>query len=86
MDHLMKPTVHLNGTSKERLLEDLCDAIDALHKAGTALAKAAPNARDYYVQSNTAYATAAKQHDTRMQKLREVIDELETIATEFSLT
>jgi hypothetical protein len=80
MTDLMKPTVHLNGTSKERLLEDYCDAIDALHNAGKALAKTCPNGRDYYPQGNGAINTAMNEHEERMRKLRVVIRELETIA------
>jgi hypothetical protein len=77
--NLAIPTVHLNGTSREQLLEGLSDAIHAMHEAGRALAKAAPNARDYYVQGAGAINTALNQHEARMTKLREVIRELEQI-------
>jgi hypothetical protein len=44
------PTIHLNGTSQESLISGYLDAITALHHAGSVLARAAPNMRDYYVQ------------------------------------
>lgn len=84
--NLAIPTVHLNGTSKDALVTQLCDAIDAIHAAGTALAKACPNGRDYYVQAEdvqtpgSAISRAMTQHEARMNKLREVATELETIA------
>jgi hypothetical protein len=77
---LAVPTIHLNGTSKEVLLEDYCNAIHALHEAGSALAKAYPNARDYYPQGNGAINAAMDQHDDRMNRLRGIIKELEVIA------
>jgi hypothetical protein len=80
MSDLKIPTIHLNGTSKEQLFEQICNAIDGVHAAGDALAKATPNARDYYPQGPEAIYEAMRQHETRMTKLREVARELETIA------
>lgn len=77
---LAVPTIHMNGTSKNALLEQYCDAITALHDAGRKLAAAAPNGRDYYVQGGDAIRRAMDQHDARMRKLREIINELEKIA------
>ena len=74
------PTVHMNGTSREALVEGLCEAVHALHEAGRKLAAAAPNGRDYYVQGSAATGVAMDQHEARMNKLREIITELETIA------
>jgi hypothetical protein len=79
-EQLAIPTIHLNGTSREQLLEDLSDAIHAMHEAGRALAKACPNRRDYYVQGPDATKRAMDQHEARMNKLREVVRELEQIA------
>lgn len=75
------PTVHLNGTSKEALLDQVYEAVEALHAAGRKLAAAAPNARDYYVQPNEAqpFTRAQTEHYARMTKLKEVIAELEQI-------
>jgi hypothetical protein len=77
---LAVPTVHLNGTSKDALLEQFCDAIDAVHEAGKKLAAACPNARDYYPQGNEATSEAMRQHEARMLKLKSVADDLQAIA------
>lgn len=77
---LTVPTIHLNGTSAASLLNDVQEAHLAVHSALEALAHAAPNARDYYVQGPHAYTMATLEHDARMAKLREVRDELEKIA------
>jgi hypothetical protein len=80
----MIPTIHSNGTSKQSLLDGYCDAIDALHAAGSKLAAAYPNGRDYYVQDGDAIGAAMKQHEARLAKLKEVIGELEAIALAIS--
>lgn len=79
---LMIPTVHLNGTSKDALIETYCDAIDALHAAGRKMAETYPNGRDYYPQGNGAINKAMDEHADRMARLKAVITELETIAHE----
>ncbi len=76
---LMIPTIHMNGTSREALLDAILEAVHALHKAGRKLAATSPNGRDYYPQGNAATSMAMDQHEARMNKLREVISELETI-------
>jgi hypothetical protein len=78
--NLAIPTVHLNGTSRQELIDQLYVAVRALHEAGSALARAAPNARDYYVQNPLAFSLAQDQHYARMQKLRDITRELEQIA------
>ena len=80
MNDIITPTVHLNGTSRQDLLDGYCEAIHALHQAGVKLAAAYPNGRDYYVQGGDAINKAMDQHEARMTKLREVINELEHIA------
>jgi len=77
---ILVPTVHLNGTSKQELLDQVCNAIGALRDAGIALAKACPNARDYYVQVGNPINQAQEQHFDRMKKLGSIVLELETIA------
>jgi hypothetical protein len=73
------PTVHLNGTSRDDLVEQIALAIHALHEAGRALAGTCPNGRDYYTQGPAAISKALEEHEARMRKVREVIAELETI-------
>lgn len=73
---LMVPTVHLNGTSGEDLESQLEEAVQTVMNAITALAEAAPNARDYYTQGPGAFGKAVAQHELRAEKLRGVRDEL----------
>ena len=73
------PTVHLNGTSKQALCDQLGNTIDAIHVAGNMLAAAYPNGRDYYPQGSNAINEAMTQHDARMNKLRDVANELQQI-------
>ena len=80
MTDIITPTVHLNGTSRQDLLDGYCEAIHALHQAGRKLAAAYPNGRDYYVQGGDAIHTAMRQHEARMTKLKEIVSELEHIA------
>lgn len=73
------PTIHLNGTSKERLIESLCEASQALDLAYSALKQTAPNGRDYYPQGPDALTIATDEHIRRLLRLdgiKKEIDEL----------
>lgn len=74
------PTIHLNGTSKEELVEALCNARAAIDDAITALRKTTPNGRDYYPQGPKATEWAVAEHSVRVHKLMEVRDEIEELA------
>ena len=80
MSTVSLPTVHLNGTSRDTLLEGYIAALDALRLAMEALQAAAPHARDYYVQAGDTFYMAQNQHFTRLARLRETLDELNTLA------
>jgi len=77
---LILPTIHINGTSKEQLFEDLSTALYALQGAREAVQAAAPNGRDYYTQSGNALQQALAQHAERLRSLQTVYDELHAIA------
>ena len=77
---MMLPTVHMNGTSREDLLESYCEAISAILIALETLARTAPNGRDYYPQGPDACAIASREHDARKRALMKVMDELQTLA------
>jgi hypothetical protein len=77
---LIKPTVHLNGTSGDDLLEQLTDANVSICEALTDLCDAAPNARDYYPQGDTAFRAARSQHDFRVARLISVREEIQALA------
>lgn len=85
---LIVPTVHLNGTGRKELVNQLSASVLALDKALEVMAKAAPHGRDYYPQDNGAimgptYLKAAEAHRQRVAKVYEVREELHDLA--FSL-
>lgn len=70
------PTVHLNGSSRDALIDGYVEASYALAVAITKLEDAAPNAHDYYPQGDGAFAAARDEHRARVQKLHDVLVEL----------
>lgn len=60
------PIVHLNGTSKSRLLENLSEVYSALLDLETTLKGIAPNGRDYYPIPG-AFDKAVEQHRCRLK-------------------
>ena len=71
-----RPTVHLNGTSREALSLAYEGAAEALRLALVALGEVAPNARDYYPAGPGAYGRALREHASRVDRLKSVRDEL----------
>lgn len=78
------PTIHLNGTSKDHLLEAWEKAHAALTEAIKAMAEASPNARDYYPQGPGAFQQAIEQHMTHSTKLREAQKYLQQLCDEIA--
>jgi hypothetical protein len=78
------PTIHLNGTSRDSLLDGYINAMRVLRLAIDALQAAAPHSRDYYTQAGDTFCTAQNHHFTRLARLRETLDELQTIAEHVS--
>jgi len=74
------PTIHLNGTSADTLLDEYWAALDALQKAIEVLQDAAPNARDYYPQGDGAFHEAAREHKARLAALHGVLAEVRDLA------
>ena len=77
---LAVPTIHLNGTSKQELLDGYINALDALREAHKRLAATCPNGRDYYPQGSEAINVAMQNHEGRMARIKFVMDELQEIA------
>jgi hypothetical protein len=71
------PTIHLNGTAKQDLMDALSDAYFAIGEAQRKLSETAPNGRDYYPQGSEAIYTATEEHRARWQKLEDVRQELD---------
>lgn len=74
------PTIHLNGTSADSLLEGWNEAYIEISEALRKLALVAPNGRDYYVQEPGALQVAQDEHFARMQKLQDVLKDLEALS------
>jgi len=78
------PTVHLNGSSKQSLLDCYFDAAEALRKALVAVQATAPHGRDYYVQRthDGEHVThrAIAEHVDRLKRLESVLRELNALA------
>jgi hypothetical protein len=74
------PTIHLNGTSKARLIDALCNASDALNAAYAALRETAPNGRDYYPQGPAALPAATNEHLDRLRRLDAIKAEIDALA------
>ena len=73
------PTIHMNGSNPETLLEGLTEAYRAVDAAMRALDEAAPNGRDYYPQGPDAVQEATREHQLRAAKLRSVREELQEL-------
>ena len=74
------PTIHMNGTSARQLLADNADAFTQIRLALEAMARAAPNGRDYYPQGNDATKEAIRAHNKHADALRDAMCHFETIA------
>lgn len=76
---IIKPTIHLNGTSKDDLLDNLTDAVNSMRNAIHDTAQTVPHGRDYFTVGGPAYSRAQKEHHSRMEHLKSVRAELEEL-------
>jgi hypothetical protein len=76
---MMIPTVHLNGTSAKELAAQYEAAYSAVGEAMRVVAAAAPNGRDYYVQSPTAIGEAMAEHEARLRALQRIRTDMMTL-------
>lgn len=74
------PTIHLNGTSGERLADAYASAAAAIEVALEALRETAPNGRDYYPQGPDAMESAIREYQARDRALRAMMDDLASLA------
>ena len=79
------PTIHMNGTGRERLVSGYTDAWRAMKKARETLANVEFHARDYYVQGDEAYQKARAQRDAQFADLNRIQSELEAILMHISV-
>jgi len=71
------PTIHLNGTSREVLLEDYDAAYRKLLKFSCVFRKIEFNARDYYVAEPDAWSKACEERQEMLTHINRLIDYLE---------
>ena len=71
------PTVHLNGTSRERLLDGYLHAYQLLCAAADAFNIIEFNARDYYPQGPDAWPRASTERDAMRHHIRRLKEYLE---------
>ena len=70
------PTIHLNGTPRDRLLEGEMKVYDSLNKVSEALEQCEFHSRDYYVQDiddtviGGAYGLALEERQKHIENLR----------------
>ena len=75
------PCVHLNGTSRNQLTENLEKVFQSLQLVYDDLKQAAPNGRDYYIGTVT-LSQALDQHRQRQTMLDNLVA---SVATELAL-
>ena len=78
---MMIPTIHLNGTGKTTLLEELVAALTALNNAHDALCRVTVHGRDYYPQGPSAASQAIREHGMRRAAIEQVIEDLKALYT-----
>ena len=74
------PIIHLNGTSREELVDQLREVSRHLRRAGDALAAATPNGRDYYPGGPKLFQAARSEHRRRQVQLSDLKREIDTMA------
>ena len=77
---MIYPTIHINGTGSETLLDDYRTAVFAVRTAIDAMRYVSPNGRDYYPQGDRVIESASKDHWLRVERLQSVLAELEALA------
>jgi hypothetical protein len=70
------PTIHLNGTSQNELLEGWLKINHALHETLDAMYREQPNGRDYYPQGPAAFLQAREEHEARILKIKDIQREI----------
>lgn len=74
------PTIHINGTSRDALIESYVEALTAIEYAIDAIKYAAPHGRDYYPQGPDAMDQAGDEHILRLKALEKIAAELRALA------
>lgn len=78
MPDIILPSIHLNGSGKDSLLDEACEAMRAVANAIEKLPR--PNGRDYYPQGDAALTKAIEQVRDWHNRLMAVHHEIEAYA------
>lgn len=81
---LTRPTVHMNGTSREDLLDGYLKAYWAIRNAREVVILSGPHGRDYYPQGDHAINRATQEHVSRVRRLEDIQLELSELANAVS--
>lgn len=81
MRYLVQPMVNINGTSREALINQQVEVMEALDKALDAMANAWPHPRDYQLQAPGTYQAAADAWSDRNRMLLALKDEINGYVT-----
>jgi hypothetical protein len=75
------PAIHLNGNTKQSLLDEVLDCRHAIDVAINVLCERGPNSRNYYVLADgpAAYDRAREEHIARIEKLRGLAREFDEL-------
>jgi hypothetical protein len=73
------PTININGTAQHVLVQKYTQARIAVQNALDSMYEASPHGRDYQTMARGAYSDAANEHAERIQSLRRIIREIETL-------
>tara|TARA_R110002110_G_scaffold18012_12_gene76190 strand:- start:312 stop:581 length:270 start_codon:yes stop_codon:yes gene_type:complete len=76
MSNHTDPTIHLNGTSEESLVEQRLDIVQALVEVEKAIGQAWPHGRDFYPQGPDALAAAQQVWKERVKVVADLRDEI----------
>lgn len=74
---LTLPSIHINGTGRQMLSEGYLEAYRKLMDFREAFQAIEFNARDYYVQSSTAFTQARTERDAQHRRIGELMTYLE---------
>lgn len=75
----MIPTVHMNGDTRQGLIDQHMAVYRAAGKLLTALYESGPNGRNYYPQGPDAIYYAGKEHRARCESVEKIKADMETI-------
>jgi len=70
------PTIHLNGTGRNALIEQYRASLHAVNEAIEVLRQNGPHGRDYYTQEEDTFGWAVNEHMDRIAAMVKVKDEL----------